>query len=166
MVARAAAVLKIVSQHAVSRQLLVRAAQTCTRISANVRTLSPHAAIAAVLLSHAVLQLPVVTLVVMAAETAATPTQAAVLQQAAETEMVAEMAATLTQAAALQQAVVTAATPTQFAVHQQVAEMAATLTPAAVLQQAAATDAATDVELQAVVKAAIAATMIAAKLLS
>ena len=162
--------LKIVSQHAVSRRLLVRAALTCTRTNASVRTSSHLAATAAVLLSHAVLQLPAGTAVVMVAatetavETAATLTQLAVLQLAVamvvEPATVVETVATLTLLPAVLQLAVAmvAATAT-------VVETAATMAQAAVLQLPVATDAVTAAEaaMHAAAKAAIAATTTAAK---
>ena len=48
--AKAAVVLKIVSQPAANQRLLVRATRMCTRTSASVQTLSRHAA------THAAIQ--------------------------------------------------------------------------------------------------------------
>ena len=81
MDARAAAVLKIVSQLVVSRQLLVRATQMCTRTSASAQTLSPHAVTAAVLRPAAVLlQMHVAMAVPVATHAATHVIQTAVLQ--------------------------------------------------------------------------------------
>ena len=117
---RAAAVLKIVSQHVVNLRLLVRATRTCTRTSASVRTSSRHAATAAVPHSHAVLQLLVATGMATVVETgmAAMQMQAAVLQllvqtvKVAATVMVVATAAMQTQAAVLQLLVATVAEAT------------------------------------------------------
>ena len=137
--AKAAVVLKTVSQPVVNRQLLVRATEMCSRISESAQTLNHHAVTAAVLLSHAVhqqhaelvaatvtrhavLQLP-------AELAAATVTHHAVLQLDAETA-----AATVTHLAVLQQ---DAAPATHHAVLQQDVK---TVTHHAVLQQDAETD--------------------------
>ena len=176
--------LKIVSQHVVNLRLLVRAALTCTRTSASVRTLSRRAATVAVHQSHAVLQLAAVTAAVMAAVTAAVTaamqTQAAVLQLPAVTaaEMVAATAAMQMQAAVPQHVAMVAATAaiqTQAAVLQLPAAMAAEMlaataamqTQAAVLQPPAVTDVETHVAMVAeatlaAARAVTAATMIAA----
>ena len=104
MVARAAAVLKNVSQHVVNRRLLVRVTGMCTRTSASVLTLSRLVATVAVHRSHAVHRQAVVM-----AMAAATLTHAAVIRQpavqVAETETetdVAMVPALQTQAAVLQ----------------------------------------------------------------
>lgn len=151
--AKAAAVLKIVSQHVVNLRLLVRAAQTCTRTSASVQTLSRRAATVAVHQSHAVLQLAVetTTVVEMVAAMAAKQTQLAVPQLAAVTEMVAATAATQKQAAVLQLVAATAAIQLQPAVHR----------PAA-LQRLVVTVVAMVAEATLAAKAVTAATTIAA----
>ena len=157
---RAAAVLKIVSQHVVNLRLLVRATRTCTRTSASVRTSSRHAATAAVPHSHAALQLLVATgmetrtATVVETGMAAMQMQAAVLQllvqtvKVAATVMVVATAAMQTQAAVLQLLVATA----------MVVATAAMQTQAAVLQLLVATVA----EATLAAKAATAATTIAA----
>jgi len=74
-------VLKIVSQLVVSRRLLVRATQMCTRTSASAQTLSPHAVTAAVLRPAAVLlQMHVAMAVPVATHAATHVIQPAVLQ--------------------------------------------------------------------------------------
>jgi hypothetical protein len=148
--ARAVAVLKIVSQHVVSQRLLVRVTQTCTRTSASVQTLSRHVAIHAATQVPAAAQLAVLQQVrTTGAETVATLTRQAVLQQDAETVAVlthhavfqqdAEMVATLTHHAVLQQGAEMVAMLTHHAVLQQDAVTVATLTHHAVLQQDAVT---------------------------
>ena len=151
MVARAAAVLKIVSQRAVNLRLLVRAALTCTRISVNVRTLNRRAATTAAHQSHAVLQLVVVmatvVVMVMATATPALQPQLAVLRL--HVVLVAATAAMQTQAAVLQLHVGL------------VAATAAMQIQAAVLQLHVMTAVATTL---AAAKAATAATMTAVRL--